>query len=68
MDQFGETLISTLTFFYLLPDYVCFQDEDWMDVTLEEFMACPFNLAVNRQTRMLANLGRLDHIQYGYPD
>lgn len=34
----------------------CYKDEDWMDVTLEEFMACPFNLAVNRQTRMLANL------------
>ena len=33
------------------------QEEDWMDVTLEEFMSCPFNLAVNRQTRMLADIG-----------
>jgi len=34
----------------------CYQGEDWMDVELEEFMQCPFNLAVNRQTRMLADL------------
>jgi len=34
----------------------CYQEEDWMDVTLEEFMSCPFNLAVNRQTRMLADI------------
>lgn len=34
----------------------CYQGEDWMDVTLPEFMGCPSNLAVNRQTRMLADL------------
>ena len=27
-----------------------------MNVSLAEFMACPHNLAINRQTRMLANL------------
>lgn len=30
--------------------------EDWSGVTLGEFMACEHNLAVNRQTRMLADL------------
>jgi len=30
--------------------------EDWQGVSLDEFMACPFNLANNRQTRMLADL------------
>jgi len=30
--------------------------EDWEGVSLDEFMACPFNLANNRQTRMLADL------------
>jgi len=30
--------------------------ENWEGVSLDEFMACPFNLANNRQTRMLADL------------
>jgi len=33
---------------------------DWRGVGLEEFMACPTNLAVNRQTRMLADLALVD--------
>ena len=31
-------------------------NDDWEDVELDEFMDCPYNLAVNRQTRMLADL------------
>lgn len=31
-------------------------DEDWAGVTLEDFASCDFNMANNRQTRMLANL------------
>jgi len=43
----------------------CYQDSeeepgDWTGVELEEFMACRRNLAVNRQTRMLADLELLD--------
>lgn len=34
----------------------CYSSEDWTGVSLEEFMACPSNLANNRQTRMLADL------------
>jgi len=39
----------------------CYEDTasepgDWEGVELEEFMACKHNLAVNRQTRMLADL------------
>lgn len=34
----------------------CYDDEDWMGVELAEFMACSSNLALNRQTRMLADL------------
>jgi len=30
--------------------------EDWEGVSLAQFMACPHNLANNRQTRMLADL------------
>ncbi|XP_067662149.1 heparan-sulfate 6-O-sulfotransferase 3-B-like [Haliotis asinina] len=37
----------------------CF-DGDWKNVTLQEFMDCQSNLAVNRQTRMLANLSIVD--------
>jgi len=36
-------------------DHVC-AGENWEGVSLDEFMACPFNLANNRQTRMLADL------------
>ncbi|KAF7231865.1 hypothetical protein EG68_12066, partial [Paragonimus skrjabini miyazakii] len=31
----------------------------WTNVSLHTFLDCPFNLAINRQTRMLANLSRL---------
>lgn len=34
----------------------CYSGDDWSGVTLEEFMACPHNLANNRQVRMLADL------------
>lgn len=36
------------------------QAVDWYGVTLHDFMSCPFNLASNRQSRMLANLSRLN--------
>ncbi len=32
-------------------------ESDWAGVELEEFMQCEHNMAVNRQTRMLADLG-----------
>ncbi|XP_071949427.1 heparan-sulfate 6-O-sulfotransferase 3-B-like [Antedon mediterranea] len=35
---------------------VCYSGEDWKNVELKEFMACEYNLANNRQTRMLADL------------
>jgi hypothetical protein len=42
-------------------------ESDWAGVELEEFMQCEHNMAVNRQTRMLADLGTvpliLDEIQ-----
>ncbi|XP_011498706.1 PREDICTED: heparan-sulfate 6-O-sulfotransferase 2 isoform X2 [Ceratosolen solmsi marchali] len=34
----------------------CYSGPNWKGVTLEQFMACPYNLASNRQTRMLADL------------
>lgn len=34
----------------------CFSGSNWRNVTLEEFISCPDNLAFNRQTRMLADL------------
>lgn len=34
----------------------CFSGEDWKDVPLSEFTTCHSNLAINRQTRMLADL------------
>lgn len=34
----------------------CYEGEDWSGVTIDEFMSCRYNLATNRQTRMLANL------------
>ncbi|XP_067943988.1 heparan-sulfate 6-O-sulfotransferase 2-like isoform X2 [Watersipora subatra] len=38
----------------------CFSGDSWRNVTLEEFLNCPHNLARNRQTRMLANLSVID--------
>lgn len=36
---------------------LCFDpNQGWDDVSLNEFLHCPFNLAFNRQTRMLADL------------
>lgn len=34
----------------------CFDGKDWSDVKLEQFLNCQSNLAMNRQTRMLADL------------
>lgn len=34
----------------------CYSGPDWRDVTISEFMNCPSNLAINRLTRMLADL------------
>lgn len=34
----------------------CYPGDDWSGCSLEEFMVCPYNLANNRQTRMLADL------------
>lgn len=40
------------------PDEIlpCFANENWEGVQLDEFMDCEWNLAANRQTRMLADL------------
>ncbi|KAM4795970.1 heparan-sulfate 6-O-sulfotransferase 3-like [Rhinophrynus dorsalis] len=34
----------------------CYMGDDWSGVTLKEFMDCSYNLANNRQVRMLADL------------
>ncbi|XP_047208589.1 heparan-sulfate 6-O-sulfotransferase 2 isoform X2 [Girardinichthys multiradiatus] len=34
----------------------CYSGDDWSGCSLQEFMDCPYNLASNRQTRMLADL------------
>ena len=34
----------------------CYTGEDWSGVTITQFMDCKYNLARNRQTRMLSNL------------
>ncbi|CAD7680994.1 unnamed protein product [Nyctereutes procyonoides] len=34
----------------------CYPGDDWSGVSLREFMDCPYNLANNRQVRMLADL------------
>lgn len=38
----------------------CFESETWEGVTLNEFINCRDNLANNRQTRMLANLSKVN--------
>ena len=38
---------------------LCYKDASWAGVSLDEFLSCPFNLATNRQTRMLADLTKV---------
>lgn len=33
-----------------------YRHESWPNVTFEEFLSCPYNQAINRQTRMIADL------------
>lgn len=40
---------------------LCFSNqEDWSNATLEEFISCHSNMAINRQTRMLADLENVE--------
>jgi hypothetical protein len=34
----------------------CYTGDDWSGVELDDFLACEYNLAANRQARMLADL------------
>lgn len=43
---------------YKLP--ICYKGANWSNVSLSEFLNCPYNLAFNRQTRMLANLTEVE--------
>ena len=46
-----------LFLFYYVNSFVfVIVGRDWTDATLDNFMSCPYNLAINRQTRMLADL------------
>ncbi|XP_071798026.1 LOW QUALITY PROTEIN: heparan-sulfate 6-O-sulfotransferase 1-B-like [Asterias amurensis] len=38
---------------------LCYKGASWENVSLDEFLSCPFNLATNRQTRMLADLTKV---------
>ncbi|KAK3096235.1 hypothetical protein FSP39_024815 [Pinctada imbricata] len=38
----------------------CYEGEDWEGVTLNQFLRCKYNLGNNRQTRMLANLSKVN--------
>lgn len=37
----------------------CYSGDDWRGVSLEEYTNCETNLAINRQTRMLADLSKV---------
>lgn len=49
---------------YMLPK--CYHGDDWRNVTLQSFLNCPYNLAFNRQTRMMANISQVGC--YGHGD
>lgn len=43
----------------------CYKDrQDWVNVTLQEFLNCPSNMAFNRQTRMLASHNHISCLDY----
>lgn len=54
----------------------CYKGANWSDVSLHKFLDCTYNLAFNRQTRMLANLTevgcknndtKVDYFNYSKP-
>jgi hypothetical protein len=42
---------------YMLPK--CYHGDDWRNVSLKSFLNCPYNLAFNRQTWMMANISQV---------
>ena len=42
---------------YMLPK--CYRGDNWRNVSLKNFLNCPYNLAFNRQTRMMANISQV---------
>ncbi|GAB1608348.1 heparan-sulfate 6-O-sulfotransferase 3-B-like [Argonauta hians] len=38
----------------------CYKGKNWRKVSLDSFLECPNNMAVNRQVRMLANLSKVN--------
>jgi heparan sulfate 6-O-sulfotransferase HS6ST1 len=42
---------------YMLPK--CYHGDNWRNVSLKNFLNCPYNLAFNRQTRMMANISQI---------
>ena len=42
---------------YTMPS--CYKGTHWANVTLQDFLNCPHNLAINRQTRMVANMSSI---------
>lgn len=38
----------------------CFAGKFWHNLTIEKFISCPYNLAINRQTWMLSNISAID--------
>ena len=37
-----------------------YEGKPWLDVTFEEFISCPYNQAINRETRMITDLTLVD--------
>lgn len=42
---------------YMLPK--CYRGDNWRNVSLKNFLNCPYNLGLNRQTRMIANISKV---------
>merc|ERR1712168_1061270 len=53
--KYAQTLHDRMC--WRLDNYATMEDlKTWQNVTLDKFINCPFNMAANRQTRMLADL------------
>ena len=56
-----------MTDFNVIQTHVrAYAGDDWMNVSLAEFMACRQNYAINRQTRMLADLREINCTGEGF--
>lgn len=57
----GATWRSARSYCKQYDTQLCYpENENWLEVSLDEFLDCPSNMGINRQTRMLADYSKIE--------